>query len=472
MATVLDRLGAWARALRADAIPADVLRLARLQHLAGAAAVRHAAATVRGRALAAPGPEARAAALLAASGWDDHLLAARTGLAVLPVAWERADSVSVDELLVATVAGNEVGGRVGLATLLGPRSTHVAAAGPVAAAATTRAYLEGGDIGGAVAGALEALGAPPSLAEADPAWLGLESMRLGLAGAAGSRTLLDPDSPWWAEVCGHPLPGALAGEGHAWLTRTLVLHRYAAHPWLQVPLSAIDEILRRHVRAAEKRLRADQVERVAVRLALPVWSHARAAPERSGSDLAFAIGVLVAYHELTPAARDAPALEARAEEIAWVASTVELYPDWGLTLRGAAALGDALGPLLGGRLWGAYRAVRRPAKAAGVWPAWGPGDLRDLARANPLRAALRLHRPAADLGAVDLSGFAWSLPVEVKLYTTRGGWWPERRGRPSGTVAGGDLEAVALAKWEDALRAAELLAAGGSAADWVRGLRG
>lgn len=472
MGTVLARLGAWARALRADAVPADVLRLARLQHLAGAAAVRHAASTTRGRALDAPGPEARAAALLAASGWDDHLLAARTGLAVLPVAWARAGSASVDELLVATVVGNEVGGRVGLATLLGPRATHLAAAGPVAAAAATRAYLEGSDVAGAVAGALESLGAPPPLDEADPAWLGLEAMRLGLSGAEGSPALLDPDSAWWAEACGHPLPGALAGEGHAWLTRTLVLHRYAAHPWLQVPLGAIDEILRRHVRAADKRLRSDQVERVAVRLPLPAWSHARAAPARSGGDLAFAIGVLVAHHELTPASLDAPALDARAEEIAWVASTVELTPHWGLTLRGAADLADALGPLLGGRLWKAYRAVRRPAKAAGAWPAWGPSDLRDLVRADPLRAALRLRRPAADLGAVDLSGFSWSLPVEVKLYTNRGGWWPERRGRPSGTVAGGDLEAVALAKWADAAGAAELLAAGGSGADWVRGLRG
>ena len=40
--------------------------------------------------------------------------------------------------------------------------------------------------------------------------------------------------------------------------------------------------------------------------------------------------------------------------------------------------------------------------------------------------------------------FRWEEPVEVKLYTNRGGWWPERRALPRGV--GEDAEAVGSEK--------------------------
>lgn len=467
MASALSRLGAWARALRVDQVPPDVLRLARLQHLAGAGALRRARATTWARGLQATDPTARDAELLAHFGYDDHLLAARTGVGLLPAAWARAEGAPVDELLLATVVGDELGGRVGLATLHGPRATGVALAGPLAAAAATRARLEGEDIAAAVAGALESLGTPPPVHETAPGWLGAEVARRVARRARGSVDLLDPAGDWWAAIGTRPLPGALAGEGRAWLTRTLVLHRFAAPPWFQVVLSAVDEILRRHLRAAEKRLRADQVERLDARLTLPAWAFARATAARPDLDLPTLLGVLVSHHALTPTTLDD---STRAGDVAHVAGTVGLTPDWGLTLRAAHDLARGLSPLLGRPSWLDYQALRRPTKAAGAWPAWGPSDLRDLGRANPVQALRPFLTPRGDLGAVDLDHFAWSLPVEVKLYTTRGGWWPERRGRPAG--AGDEAEAVAVEKWGDPTTAAELLAAGGSGADWVRALTG
>jgi hypothetical protein len=63
------------------------------------------------------------------------------------------------------------------------------------------------------------------------------------------------------------------------------------------------------------------------------------------------------------------------------------------------------------------------------------------------------------------------VPVEIKLYTTRGGWWPERRALPAGSAATGDIEAVALHKHggADAAALADVNAAS-DGARWVKEL--
>lgn len=477
MTSVLSRLGAWARRLTPADVPADVLHLARLQHLAGAGAVRAAATTAWSRALEAPSPCARDAAHLARFGYDDHLVAGRTGLGVLPMAWANLAGASVDELLLATVIGDEIGGRVGLATLIGPRATQADAAVPAAAGAAAAAWLRGLDgdgIARAVAHALATAGRVPVAELVDPAWIGLEAARCARESLdhPGDPALLDEGSPYWGEACARPLPGALGGEGRVWLTRTLVLHRLGGHPWNQVGLGAVDEVLARHVKAADKRLRADQVERVELRVGLMPWALAAVAPDRTMEHLPFLIGALVAHHELTPAALDAPALDARAADIAHVAARVEVVHDWDLSQQAVRVLARQLHPVLGGLSLGDYRAVRAPMKAAGGWPTWNGADLVALLRGRPWETLTALRGPPGSLESARLEEFQWHLPVQLKLYTNRGGWWPERRGVPAGTVAGRDIADVALEKFGDADRAADLLTRRGDARSWVEALRG
>lgn len=196
------------------------------------------------------------------------------------------------ELVTATVAGNEVGGRIGLARLLDARGVSH---DPVASEAARQA-------------AARRLGdTAPILAGADVAV---------------------------------PLPGALGGLGSVWLTHTLVVPRFVAPPWCTVALEGLDEILQRHVKAADKRLRADQVERIEVKLPWPHWGHEQAA----GADtLAHLMGILLSFHGLGPEELADPAV--RAEEVAWVAGTVTLTHDWAASLRMVEATARGLRPL-------------------------------------------------------------------------------------------------------------------------------
>lgn len=471
--TPLLRLTTWARSLRAADVPPEVMDLARLQHLAGAGAVRASRATPGAAAVDAAheaGP-ARHAAHLARFALDDWQVGGRTGLGALPQAWAGAAGHSLDDVIVATIAANEIAGRIGLATLLGPRWSGsglwpAACAGAVAAGLLAGRSPEA--LAGEISGALSAarrrgLTLSPGEVAADPTRPGWEAARLVARGQEdpGSLTVLAADSPFWKEACARPLPGALHGEGHAWLTTTLVVPPEPGAPWTQVAVQAVAEILRRHVKAAEKRLRSDQVERIEIRVPFPVWAAERAAAAHDGpgsllGSIARLCAVRVAWHALTPALLDDEELVARAEELAALASTVDVVHDWGLSVGMVEGFARAV-PVFEGFGPADYRSVRCRLKEAGAWPGWSPPDLAAIAKARPNRLVAELLR-GRPLDAESLPGFQWHLPVSVRLYTTRGGWWPERRALPAGTEAGGDLEAVAVERFGDPAAAEALLA--------------
>ncbi len=358
-------LAAWASRLTLSAVPPDVRRLARLQHVAGASALRVDASL---------------------DGGDPFVLAARSSRYALPWLWAHPPR-TVGALVAATVAANEVGGRVGLARLLGPRG--VTADTVPDEMARHAAARHGGDA-----------------------------------------------SPWSApDAPGVPLPGALDGLDKVWLTRTLVVPRFAVPPWATVVTEGLDEILQRHVKAAEKRLRADQVERIDVRVPWLQWGREQT-PHPDA--LAHLIGILVSFHALGAEERRDPS--ARADEVAWVTNTVVITHDWAASLRLVEATARGLRPLLGGFGLGEYRAVRGATKAAGGWPGWTLADLGALLRAGPDKAWSARRGPRGPLAEVDVANFVWTFPVELKLYTSRGGWWPERRSAPVGT--GDGLEKV------------------------------
>ena len=504
MPSTLLSLAQWARSLRSADIPDDVLRLARLQHLGAAGAARAGVATPEGQrlranlasgeaALAGGGtaaPQAAAelhAGLAALHEYDDYVLAGRVGLAAVPAVWASAAGHTVADLLVATVVGNEIGGRIGLALLLGPRHTRSDTFVASAAAAASAAWLAGRDADGmarAISLALQqAKRLTPAEAAADPAAVGARTARaameaVGRARTQGSLDLLDEGSAFYGPLSQHPLHGAYGGLGRAWLTRTLVIKPEAVSTWAGVAVQGVEEILKRHVKAADKRLRAEQVEKIEIRVGLLPWAMDKAGADVDGqSPLSFAwslkraIGVLVARHGLRPEDLSADALAEKASEIDHVASKIEVVHDWALSVSTLESFTRALGPLFAGLNPMQLRQLRARLKDADGWPQWHREDLWPILRARPDRVVRNLQARSGDLGDVDLAGFRWQLPIEIKLYTTRGGWWPERRALPSGSVATGDIEAVALKKHggADAAALADVDAAS-DAAPWVKEL--
>jgi 2-methylcitrate dehydratase PrpD len=505
MASPILSLAEWARSVRPADIPDDVLRLARLQHIGAAGAVRAAAQTPSGAALvnrvdsagsapvvggrtASPAVAAAThAGLSAAYEYDDFLLAGRAGLGSVPLPWAVGTGRRLDELLAATVVGNEIAGRIGLAALLGPRANRADTHVPAAAGAAAAAWLAGLDARGIASAVSLALAggarlapgefaADPSAVGSRPAAAALAAVEAASAGrGAPDLAILDAESRFYAALCEFPLMGAYGGLGRSWLTRTLVVKPDAAMAWAGVAVQGVHEILERHIKAADKRLRSDQVERIELRVGLLPWAMDAAGDELEGfspAGLAWsikrALAVLIARHGLRPEDLTPAALAEKRDEIEQLAQKVQVVHDWSLSVATVEHFTRVLGPLFTGMNPLQLRAVRTRLKAAGGWPRWHREDLWPIARSRPDRVLWNLRAPPGDLGDVDLDAFRWHLPIEVKLYTTRGGWWPERRALPLGSVATHDIEAVALAKHGGAAANTALAAPADAPADrWV-----
>jgi len=376
----------------------------------------------------------------------------------LPLAWA-GPSGSTDELIAATVAANEVAGRVGLAGSLGRGPGEVDLRPLRAGAAVMRARMERASAA-AMTSAVEA-----ALESSAPVPLGEVATAAGAARIAG-------------EILGGGGVGganparleAWGGAGKVWFTRTLACPRFPGSPGANVALDALDVILGRHLKAAEKRLRADQVERVDVRVSFAAAVCAKATeglspPALGAWSLAEALSLLLVHHELGPEWLESGASGEKAEEVAALASRVTITTDWKLSARRLRVLAQALGPVLGPV--GVAKLLRsaRPHLGGEL----DPDQLVPLFRERPWEALTGL-RKRGGLEACDLVA-ARCYPAEVKLYTTRGGWWPERRNTPTGIAEG--LESAARGRFGNEAAAESLLAARGDkpAGEWVAELR-
>ncbi|MEN9784755.1 MAG: hypothetical protein RLZZ299_19 [Pseudomonadota bacterium] len=367
--------------------PAD-LGAARLRE----ARARLLAALAHGRGRGVGTPEA------ARHAWvdvDDPVPGARTGLVVPHIGLRAHDRpVSLDDAATACDLCDRVA--VALARSLrghAPRERARALA-LVGGAAAAGAWLRRADaptLRRTVAGALRAC---PAMPHGDAA---LSDAAVDALDAAPDGT--DADAALDALVPGAAArvpadPGAL--DARPWF-RT-----YPGPLAAGTALEALATVLQRHLRAADKRLRADQVERIDVHLAWPAWEELRDDPA-----LPALLGTLVATHALDAGWRDRPADGADA-----VAQRVVVRHDWRLSARlrpatataGAAALRLALA-----EVW-RTRAV----------PPLLAGDLRDLAGAA---APWRRGGVAGGAASPPAQG-PWTNPARVELWTTRGGRWP------------------------------------------------
>lgn len=495
-------------------LPTPVTERARLQHLNFAGALRDLRSEPLFAALA-PSAGARGAAALCLGGraprreavrlhvamaglleLDDVQIGGRIGAVAVAVAWAYSPGQSLDSLVRATVAANEVAGRLGLSLALAPSPGRgqllvsswaaVLVAGLLSELDEDRlaSALALASIGAGQLGPRELLGGEGAAAfsQAAAAVAGLDAVELARAGASGPLDLLDARDGLLDRLSPVPLRHAFTGWGRAWLSLS---SSFPAHPMalpLQCALQGVEEVLARHVKAAEKRLRADQVEHIDIRLGASGFGlHGLVGRWPAGgrfsltSRLPEAIGMMLvdgAYDAAGLLSADRPT--AQREAIADVASKVRLHHDWTRTARLVNHLVDVLAPLLAGlgaediaraalaRQEFGFPVLPRPEDAAG---------LLQLARLRPAALAERLRYQSGDLGDARLDELQLLLGADVRVQTTRGGGWPEHREVPIGspgwswadTVMRVERRAPAagLASWS-AAGLANLSAAGGA----------
>lgn len=474
MATILQRLARWARDLEFNQLPPSVVLRARLQHLSTAGAVR----AVRGRAVATAlsrtsrgggstsrvtggAASVREAVRLHAglAGWlsyDDTLFLGHPTGAAAVAAWAAAEGRSLGDLLTATVVANEISGRLGASLALGPGGSHASAPVQAAAVAAALGWLQGLDADDLAHALAIALAAPPlvplstllgggmarALATSAPAVVGVDAIAQARAGVKGALDLLDARDGLLGAHAWVPLRNAFTGLGSAWLTDTIAFSLHPASVWHQTSIQGVAEILRRHVKASDKRLRLDQLERIEIRSSVLSWGLEQAAAEHPGLDPAAiptsarrAIGALLVAYEYGPAQLDPAWLAANQDEVAEAARRVEVSHDWRHTLRFVDHVVDVAAPLLAGvTLSELISAGQQARRAFGLTlPPPGGAELLAVLQARPDRVLDRLKHASGDLASARLREWQFVFPAEVKLFTVRGGSWPEERVIPEGS---------------------------------------
>jgi len=510
MPHTLTELARWAHDLDLDAAPAAVQDRVRVQHVSLAGTLRQIGDRPEGRAIRKAGGSRGAARMSTGAtaprrdavrlhtglpgllAMEDQLLLGHATGAGVATAWAAARGHTVGDLLRATLAANEVAGRIGASLLLGGPSAQAQAAVSAAAAAVAAALLDGLDPDGIARALALALQAPPAVSEpavvgsgsaraqlrAAPAVHGVESAALAGSGLAAPLDLLDGEA-FYGGRTPEPLRAAFTGLGSAWLTGTLACKLLPASTFVQTPVESVAEILRRHVKAADKRLRPDQVEGIEVRVAAPAHrfdaaADSRLEPSAVPYSIPLAVGVLVVAQELTPDVLTSDWLSSNGDAVRAIAETVRVVHDPGRTALSVTPMLHALAPLFAGvsplrlaRLLAdavpAAGAVRRPVAL---------DTLRRIHSARPDRLLAAIGGATPDLATARLGEFSLHTDTEVLLYTTRGGTWPERRTGPEGAPGWSwhDTRERVLARHGKGAGALALADAGEDAASWVDAL--
>jgi 2-methylcitrate dehydratase PrpD len=372
--THLQRLGEWAATVRS--IPDDVRYAARAQMLDMVAAVH---ATARGtiarpvldglHALGAAGPctsladGARLAAPDAAIAntacsmahdYDDIVWMGHTAHSAVFAALAVGELVGAQttEVVDAIVVANELAGRLGASSILGPLNgqmwTFIHLIG--AAAATARLLrLDAEHTTHALAIALAqpnfalqpAFLRPTSklLAAATPTATGIRAAYFAQAGLVGAPEILEDPRGFWQRFAFVPLPEMLSDLGEFWVLRTLAIKTYPGCHYFQTALAATERILAR--RGAD--LTLDRVRRIQVDATKLACEATRFGREYAGEgdatavsvnfDLARSVAVMLCARRFGVEQLDEPWLHAHAAELRAWSARVEVRHDPQMTAR-------------------------------------------------------------------------------------------------------------------------------------------
>ncbi|MCC6160586.1 MAG: MmgE/PrpD family protein [Deltaproteobacteria bacterium] len=491
--TTIEWLARWAAELRFEDIPERVKAKARLQqasviaasfaglHDDGARRVIDATRKHGGnggaRVIAGGFRTSRPAAVLANASvsctfdYDEILLLGHPGHSsvTVPLVLGEELGASRDDILAAQVAANEIQGRLGLATFLGPQNgqmlpyLHCAGA---AIAAGRLLRLNAKETAHALA---VALAQPPAalwpaflgsmdgkiLTAAHGASAGVFAAELAAEGFTGALDLLDHERGFFHRFTFVPFHGALTGLGRAWLTDTLQVKLHAACWYYQGLLDALHDAVGRVSRERGRALRPSDIRRVTCRVT--ALAKAVDASEGGGSrgrllanevnfSIPAAVAVMLLRGQLLPADLTAHRLNEIERDVRELAARVEVVHDRAMTGNMLRSVDEAIdvvslaAPVSGRELAAAGRAARREFPRASVL------DARDLMAILPaLPRLVRRHRAAReasyDLGDRPVEQCVLSIPGAFEIELADG-----RRLEGEGVVPEGALSLAGAAQ--------------------------
>ena len=426
MSHALFGLASWVFGLRAADLPSGLQRRLRLTLLGAAVNQREAAGAARSD------PAELAGFVRAWELGDRGVLSRSPGPLAAALLTKMPEGASLADVLVALGAAVEVCLRTTLFLGGGEEAERLGLAAGFAAGAGRFAGLDAGGLAGVIARALLLPPETPVAGAVGRAAGAASAVRWALA------ALSEPGTPKVEVLEGHG-PLATAGRslhvrawdglGQHWWGFTLAHAVGPGNAEFRPAIEGLDEILLRHQRAADKRLRADQIEAIEVTLSSDRWDRGGTGLWRLVEDLPLALAARVLDPDLGPRLPGAGWLEERSERLEALAARVVVRVDPALDQRRRWMEAETLRSV-------ADVAPRRAVARLVVESAraLGPLGCVRLLKAEEWRGHQatvgRLWRGSR--GPDPLAWREWR-PARVVLRTTRGGSWPEVRWLPAGS---------------------------------------
>ncbi len=385
----LDDFATWAAALRFTDIPPRVVEKARWQqasvvaasfaglHDPGAqkvvAAARKHGGSGSSRVIAGGFHTARPTAIRANAAtsctfdFDEILLLGHPGHSSVNVPLVLGEELGATwaDVVTAQVAANEIAGRLGLATLLGPQNGQMLPYIHCASGAIAAGKLLGLSATQLAHALAVAMSQPPTalwpaflgpieskvLIAAQGAAMGAYAAELAADGFTGPLDILDHPRGFFHRFTFAPIKRALGGLGRAWLSDTLQVKLHAACWYYQALLDALVATLADFAARRGAPLTAREVRSVVCRvtfLADAVDGTERLRPREglTSNEINFSIPAAVALTivngRLLPVDLTPEQLAAREAEVRTLSAKVRVQHDTGLTRRLLGAMDRSL----------------------------------------------------------------------------------------------------------------------------------
>ncbi len=376
----LARFARWQVELKDGDVPKNALLAARYQVLNMVAAA-HAAARSRetsslGDGLAGFGGEGRAtvlatgrryppdqaalanAAYSMAQDFDDIVWMGHTchSAVFAPLAVAEHEGRSTSELLTAVVVANELAGRLGAASFLGPLNGQMWTFIHLLGAASAAARLLRLDVGQTTHALAIALAQPnfalqpgfmtPTsklLAAATPTATGIQAAYFARAGMTGAADILEDRRGFFRRFSYLPLTSMLGGLGELWVTETLTIKTFPGCHYFQTACTSIEAILERggplaledvaRIEVATTKLGAE-----ATRFAAEyIEGRGAVTPTSAAFDLPTIVALMFVAGHLTSREVEPQWLAAHSEEIERWREIVSVVHDPALSMRTVAS---------------------------------------------------------------------------------------------------------------------------------------
>lgn len=474
---LLARLGSWMASLEHQDLSAATVGAARVQLLDMVAALHASAASGASRpieraarAIAGPG---RATALATgerfgpvdaawvnaaasmAHDYDDVVWMGHTChsavFAALAVA--EHEGASARDLLLAIVAANEIGGRLGAACFLGPLNGQMWTFVHLVSAASATAKLLGLDAERTTHALAIALAQPPFalqpgfmaptsklLSASTPIAIGIRAAYLAREGITGAPFILEDQRGFLRRFSYRPLLALLGDLDGFRVMKTLAIKTYPGCHYFQTAFDAIATIL-----ARRRDLEPGAIRHMTIRttkLACEATRFARAyvaadslTPVNANFDLALSAAILLHAGRLSVAELEPAWLGAHATALRALRDRIDVVHEPALTgkvIASAAKIAGARREVCTLRL-GEILALRRHYRED-----YG-SDLASVREiAGLIVSAVREFRRGRSAG----DGVRMWFPSEVTIDLTDGTRETERVDLPRGSVAGGDIDAA------------------------------